>query len=252
MEASETLVFTPETLKSIDGAPGFTLRAVTSREKRFRMRMHREAGILSHSAETVKAETLNGLRALWSEEQFTKYIPWVTEYWEALENFELVRKDDPEIVFEYDKEVEAKVLELIDHVERNWPALARMNADISEYQEVQPMFYAAVTVKSWTGLDVRPDIDRGYLTLDCVEALRTALFRFEERHKTDHKLTPGLAWFELYAACLGRHVLGEDERKNSESPSPLPTTPVPSTTTTGRVAGKSPASARSRKTPKTS
>lgn len=249
VEASETLAFTPDTLKDIPGAPSFTLRAVTSREKRFRVRLHRENGILSHTQEAIQEETLNGLKAMWTDKEFQTYSPWLTDYWSAQEDFVLLKKDDPDLEWEYDPQVEAKVSELITHVERNWPPLARMMADAAEYQEYQPVFYIAVTVADWTGLDVDPVTDRNYLTLECAEELREALVNFEIKHKTKHNLRPGIAWLELYAACLNRHHLVEEEEKNSESPSPSRTSQARSTAKPGRRAGKSQASATSQKTP---
>ena len=88
-----------------------------------------------------------------------------------------------------------------------------MMADAAEYQEYQPVFYIAVTVADWTGLDVESITDRNYLTLECAEELREALVNFEIKHKTKHNLRPGIAWLELYAACLNRHHLVEEEEK---------------------------------------
>lgn len=248
VEGSEVLPFTPASLKDIDGAPVFILRAVTSREKRFRLRMHREEGILTHTEPTIRGAIRDGLKEQWTEQQQAQFLPWIEAYWSALDEFRLIRKADPEAEWEYDEQVEDKVLELIGHLERSYRPLARMNADIAEYNEMAPKFYAAVTVKSWTGLDVTRELDRKYLTLDCVDALQDALDAFAEKHDRD----PVIAWLELYAACLNRHILNEDEAKNSESPSPSSTPPAPSSETSGPQDGKSPASASSRKTRKRS
>ena len=69
MEAGKTLAFTPDALKGLDTPPVLRLRAATWREKEHRFFMHRVVGAVSHGEEAVRAETLNGLRALWTEEQ---------------------------------------------------------------------------------------------------------------------------------------------------------------------------------------
>lgn len=247
LEASETLVFTPASLEALSPAPKFTLRVPTGREKRFLQRMHRENGVFTHSRLAFRDETLKGLRAQWTEEQFERFSGWVTEYWDAEDAFAKLREEDSDAVWTYDAEIERAVLDLQEKLEKSWPPLARMYADATEYGQMQPLFYAAVIVSDWSGLEVRRQLDRGYLTLDCAEALQDALLVLDA--KVGQK--GGTAMGELYLACLRRMYLDEEEGKNSASPSPSETTQeVTTPTSTSEPAGTSQEStARSTKTP---
>lgn len=239
--------FTPECLKHLPDAPSFTLRVSTWREKEYRLRLHAEEGILVHDDAEVRAETLRGLKAMWTEDQFTEYGGFIEAYWEAADNFAQQRKDDPDLVWEYDPDMERSIVELLGKIQRDWRPLAVMAADNRQYARLEPVFYIATLVKDWTGLKAAKALDRGYLSIDCAMALVEALHGYSTRNGVE----PGLAAGELYLACLRAMYLDEDEVGNSASPSPSKPSPLPSTEkTTSAKAGKSPASARSGKTRK--
>jgi hypothetical protein len=247
IEASNPLAFIPDCLKETDSPPAFTLRAATWREKEFRMRLHREAGIITHSTEAIRAETLNGLRALWTEDQFAEYSTFITSLWEAQDQFPARLAEDPDLEWDFDPEIEKAVDELATKIEREWPPLARMAADIDQYQRLAPVFYAAVIVKDWSGLPTKRLLDRGYLSIDCAMALCEDMIRKDR----EAGVAPGMSWAQLYSACVDRMYLSEDEAKNSASPSPSETNPEPSNTKPLQAeSGKSPASASSKKTRK--
>ncbi len=245
LEASKTLAFTPECLKPLPVPPVFYLRPATWREKEQRFFLHRAAGAVSHGEEALRAETLNGLRSLWTEEQAEQFMPMVEQLWEAQDQFELQRQDDPDLKWEFDPEVEQAVLELIDKLERTWPPLGRMAADVDRYSRMQSVIYFAVMVESWTGIDVKRELDGGYLTIDCAYALRDKLAELD----FEAGATRGTSAIELHVKCLSRMFLDKETEKNSESPSPSGMTqPASTETTTSVEAGKSPAPARSKKT----
>lgn len=238
LEASETLSFTPDSLAHLDSPPVFVLRTPTWREKDFRLRMMRENGVNSHTDEAVRAEVMAGLKAQWSEEDFDTYSAHITNFWDAQDNFAQQKKDDPDLVWDFDPVMEAACRALLAKLEKTWPPLAIMAADIEQYHRLEPVFYVALTVKNWTGLDVKRSLDRGYLTIDTAIALRDALWELDGN--------TGKAWRDLYIATLGRFYLPEEEAKNSESLSQSETTPAASNeTTTSAPAGKSPASKKS-------
>jgi hypothetical protein len=248
VEASETLSFTPECLADIDNPPKFTLRAATERDKRFHRRLYTEEGLRRHSQADLRAEILNGLKALWTEEQFDEHAPILQEWWDAGDSFAEQRREDPDVQWEYDPAVEKACKGLTDRVVESHAPLRRMIADNMEWDSMSDTLLAAVVVKSWTGLDVRRELDRGYVTVDCITAVREALSTLEET--ADPKVKPGTAWAELAFACVRRFYLSEEEAGNSESQSPSTTAPEASSeTTTSAKAGKSPASASSAKTP---
>ncbi|WP_333840477.1 hypothetical protein [Novosphingobium sp.] len=246
LEASETLAFTPPSLAQIDGAPSFTLRAATTREKRFRRRLMSEEGVIYHSEADVRDELLRALRTrLWGEEKFATHSGALTAYWEALDDFRLQRKEAPELEWSYDEDAERAILSLIRDVEQSWPQIGRMKADNIDFNEIYLGATVAVVVTDWTGIDVRQATNRSYLTIDCVDMVGSALQRFAIKHGIEGNLP----FLELANACARRMALDEDEEKNSESPSPSEMTPPASSMkkASGK-GGKSQASARSSKT----
>lgn len=245
VERSEVLPFTPDSLKSIEGAPVFVLRASTSREKRYHRRLLLENGIRFHDNDAMRRETETGLKALWGDEQFEEFFPFVKSVWEARDDFELQRKDNPELKWEFDADTEAKVDEVIRKVTQQWGPLCVMIADNAEYAEMSFPILCAVTIKSFTGLDVKSRIDRGYLTLATVEAIQEALSEFER----EHGLVEGQAWMELSIKCSQRMYLSKEEAGNSASQSPSVTAPAPSTEPTiSETDGTSPMSESSTET----
>jgi hypothetical protein len=248
LDASDVLSFTPASLEKIEGAPVFTLRACTMREKRFHRRLLLESGIRFHDIAKMRAEMLNGLRHLWTPEAFDAHAPMVKALWEARDEFALQQKDDPDLEWSYDAEIEEAVDALEDKIAKSWPRLCEMVADNADYSELTFPIIAAVVVQDITGLPVRKDMDRGYLTLAMMEKVAEELVALERRHG----LKEGMAWMELSVACSKRMFLTKDEEKNSESPSPSEMTqPASNETNTSAPDGKSTGSARSKKTRET-
>lgn len=235
LEASETLVFTPPSIATAEGAPNFTLRAATTREKRFRRRLLAVEGLAYHSEEDLRAEILNALQtSLWGAEKFATHSQPLKDYWSTLDDFRNQRKDQPDLEWSYDPEIEKAVLKLLRDVEQVWKPLGEMKADNIDFNEIFAAATVAVIVQSWTGIDLKPDTDRGYLTVDCVDALAQRLSRFAQKHADPQDkdgVAGRLAWMELVNACSGRMALDEDEEKNSVSPSLSETSPAPSTET---------------------
>lgn len=245
LESSETLEFTPTSLKPIPGAPSFTLRAATHREKRFHRRLITEEGLRTHNVEAIRACVLDGLRLLWNAEDYARHEPTISQYWQQRDDFELQRKDDPELAWAYDPELERGIDDLTRRVAEAHPPLRRMLADNNEFGEMIAPVLTAVVVKGISGLPINPRLDRGYMTVDTMLKVRDALDAFERKHG----LMDGTAWLELFVACSGRMRLDEEEAKNSASPSPSSTIQPPLMEGTSEEDGKSPASAPSSKTP---
>ncbi len=251
VEASELLDFTPDSLKDIERAPVFVLRASTSREKRYHRRLLLEQGIRYHDREDVRAEVLNGLKELWDADAFAEHGPIIKALWTARDDFEqqdadAIKKGEPRLVWSYDPEIETAVDELVRKVSQEWRPLRSMIADNADYGSMAAPLLVVVTLKRFTGLDVRLRTERGYFTIETVEAIEEALSKFER----DNGLIEGTAWAELTVACSRRMYLSEEERGNSESQSPSTTAPETSNEkATSEKAGKSPASGRSRKIP---
>lgn len=253
LEASETLVFTPPSIAKVEGAPKFTLRAATTREKRFRRRLLSIEGVAFHSEEALRAEILNALEtSLWGAEKFATHSQPLKDYWSALDDFRLQQKDEPALEWSYDPEIEKAVVKLLRDVEQVWRPLGEMKADNIDFNEIFAAATVAVIVEGWTGIDLKAETDRNYLTVDCVDKLAQGLSRFAQKHadpEDSNGIAGRLAWMELVNACSSRMALDEDEEKNFESPSPSETIPAASTETmTSEQDGISPASASSTET----
>lgn len=248
LEASELLDFTPASLKDIEGAPVFVLRASTSRDKRFHRRLMLEQGIRFHDQETIRREVLNGLKELWDAEAFAQHGPVIEELWSARDDFEKQLKDDPKLVWSYDVEIENAVDDLVRMVSQQWQPLRSMIADNADYGSMAAPMLVTVTLKRFSGLDVKPRNERGYFTIETTEAIEEALGKFEKANG----LVVGTAWAELTITCSQRMYLTAEESGNSELQSPSKTAPAPSSeTNTLEPDGKFPKSARSKKTPVT-
>lgn len=239
LERSDTLPFTPQSLIDNDNPPVFALRACTTREKFFHQRLLDERGIVFHSDEDLRREMLIGVRELCDEDDADRLIAALQDYWTAIDDYAAQSRDNPDLVWEYDPAIESTLKRLDVEMGQQWPPLAKMRADIRQLNVVTELAYVAVTVKSFSGIDVKRRTDRSYLTIDCAYDLRNALDRLDRN-----------AWRELALACLARMYLDEETAKNFVSPSPSETTLPPSSETdTSEQAGKSKASASSGKTP---
>lgn len=219
LEASEELAFTPASLAKIEGAPVFYFRTATHREKKFHRRLLREEGIEYHPADVVREEMLKGLEMLWTPEHNAQYTPILKEYWQALDDYALQLKDDPKLVWEFDLAVQDACDNLVRGISQQWKPVGRMLADNAEVQDMGVNLYGLVMIKAWKGLDVTRDLDRGYITYDCLEALKAALQKFEKANPREG-FEPGLAWKEVLLAANACMTLSREEAKNFVSPSP--------------------------------
>lgn len=244
VEASDTLDFTPDCLAKLEAPPKFALRAPTTREKRFQQRLLNEEGVQRHSTEALRAEMLAGLKLLWPADDYERHVPILEAYWQAHDEFVLQQKDEPELEWSYDADIERACEQLEADVARQHRPLARMRADNAEAADTAMLATVAVTVKEWTGLPLDPVRERTYLTVDCAYKLRAALIRFD----AEHDIQPGTSWAQLLVACSRRMFLDEDAEKNSASPSPS-APPPPSSKTGAAENGTSPAPASSTETP---
>lgn len=256
LEGSEVLSFTPSSLEDHDPRPVFRLRAVTGRDKRFHMRLHRENAVHFHSQEALRDEIMAGLKAQWTPEDFEKHSPVIRAYWDRYDAYlaevteqakgkaEAEARGEilPELVWDYPEDEERAILELLERVQEAWAPLRRMHADNAEFGYMLFPLMAAVVIKGWSGFDHPARLDRGYLDVECAVEL-------VDRLKAEHPE----AYTELFIACTQRMTLTKDTAKNFESPSPSTMTPPVSTPTmTSESDGKSPASAHSNETPENS
>lgn len=247
-EASETLVYSPANLEAkMDVPPRFRLRAVSHREKRHFDRLLNEEGLRQHSTEAIRAEMLRGLVEVGTPETAAELEPRVKAFWEALDDHD---KEQAELPAEertaFDHPDLERIQQLGNEIAYVWKPLRKMTADNVDYLAMLPLISVAVAVQGWEGLEALFEKDRGFLTVECADAVRKALSDLDEAHGID----AGLSWSQLYTKALSRIFLPKDQEKNSASPSPS-SNPPSNTKTDGQVspAGTSPASATLTETP---
>lgn len=243
VEASETLAFTPPSLEGLKNPPVFTLRAVTSRDKRHHRRMVREAGITRHSDEDLRALARSELRRLWGEENFSQFIVHIEEYWHAVDDWVLQVKDDPAITFSFDEEKMAAIDELTKRLYQNSPAYRSALADNADAGEQSPLLVMAVVIRGASGVEGLSSTGEMFHTLEDMDALRDRMREFDREAGSEE----GTAFNELFVACARRMRLLPEEAKNSASPSPSdPDQQSSENGTEGKTSsGKSRASAKS-------
>lgn len=247
LEASETITFTPECFAPLgESAPVFTLRTPTYRHKRDQRRLQSRLNMRYHGKDAVRDELRRALSALWSADEAAAHLPRIEQYWEHLDAFEQQREDQPDLEWDFDKDAERVVLEVLDRAARAWDPLLEMQADNNDFGQMLPLIWIVTVVEGWTGLSAKVKRSGGYVELDSIEAMTTALRKLAEKHKI-----VGEPVLELANACVARMNIDEEESGNSESPSPSETIPAASSPTkTADMVGQSPEStARSNKTP---
>lgn len=248
LEASEVLDFTPPSFEPLGkAAPRFTLRTWTSREKREERRLQNRLGMTFWGTESLREEVRSGLKRLWTPEHVEEYLPLIEAYWEAQDDFDLQRKDNSDLKWEYDRDLEERIIEVLDRVGKAHDPLLEMRADNADFMAMLPTLWLAIGVESWTGLKTPMVRKAGYLTVECVEKM---LLEVNALAKTCGAVD--LAVTQLIGEVVKRKRLEEEEAGNFASPSPSETTQAASTpTSTSEADGTSPASASSSKTPET-
>lgn len=247
LEGSEKLAFTPPSLAEKLGAdaPVFTLRTWTHREKREENKMRIREGLRVWGQEAIRNEIRTGLKANWTPDQAEKHLPLIDAYWEAQDQFELQRKDDPDLAWEYDAELEHTIIMVIDRISTTWRPLLEMQADNSDFGSQISLVWLAIGIEGWTGLKTPVEREGGYLTLGCIDKMVVEIESLAKRHGI--VVEPVV---ELVSAVIKRKRLEDEEAGNSASPSPSETIPPASNpTSTSDSDGTSPASASSEKTP---
>lgn len=250
-EASEVLVFTPDSLdQKMEDPPRFRLRAVSIRERRFFDRLIIEEGVRQHGVESFREELLRGIAATAMPETAAELEPLLKAFWEASDDHAKEQAELPQeerTPFEHPHK--EKVEQLGEDVADEWPPLRKMTADNADAGTMLPLIAVAVCVSGWDNLKAEFDKKGGFITIASANSVCEQLRKVDEANG----VTPGLSWLQLAAQAMGRIFLSKEQEKNSESPSPS-SNPPSNTKTDGKgsPAGQSPEStASSTETPST-
>lgn len=226
-EAGEIVEYTPDSLANIASPCVFRLRPATERDRRTIRKLIHKNRLVRHSAPDMREEMINGLREMWSEDTLLAYEGRLRSYWDATDQYEQEfsgAENPPPFEHPDQKAMD----ELSNRVFKVWDPLASMIADNAEFDDVWPKLIASVVIAGWSGIDASYGREDGVVTMECLDAVRAALVKVEEKameDKVEGVIAPGIAFMQLVTRAIGMFSLGKDEEKNSSSPSLSAKTP---------------------------
>ena len=230
VESTEILEFTPKSLINVPGAPIFRLRAPDERHIRRYNALVEDNNLEGFSAKAFNATKEEAIKKLWSEEDAQPLLDRFRTFLTMTEqNIDVPQAERDwmialdEILFDnYVDDTGVKVL-------------AQMRRKTNEYWQYTPRYCVGTIVCGWKSFDVPYRMEAGYMKIEDVRLIDKELMRIEEAalaDKVEGVLGKGVAFIELWTACLGRTRLEQDEEKNLPAPSPDSSSQTASTTAT--------------------
>ena len=247
LESSHIKRFTPALFADIEGAPAFQLKAGSRRDRLRHQEIMAEEKVQHFDQASIRAETLKGLEALWSPDDFEQWEPRLRAFWDARDDWakenENAEKPTP---FDYTDFPESEIRALAARVAESWPPLRKMAVANLKFQREFPKLVASIVLVGWTGVETPVQRADGLMSLDAIDDLE------REMAKREEELTGkanGNAFAELMIECTGRLFLSPSAEKNSASPPPSSTSLPTSNNGQASAAGMSKVSASSEPTP---
>jgi hypothetical protein len=252
LEAGEALPFVPSSLRNLTDLPNpptFYLRWGTPREKERMRWILDEEGCVIFSDEAMRAELLKGMHALLDADDAAAWEPQAKAWWDAVDQFQKEHSDTkPDDMPLWEYEDEARIVEVLEQIGRDWHAYRVMNAENNKYRRMQGHAINAVIIERFENIDV-PQRKRGrYFDVDAAMLIAEELDAIGRKHNPDADTRPAR---ELGIECLQRLFLDKEREGNSASPAPSEPTPQASKNGEESASGKSKASAPSPATPVT-
>lgn len=241
----EAEAFTPASLANMTSPPSFRIKPASEADKRALGKLLITENLRHHPAKAIREETLRGLRAGWSEDDYAANEGRIRAYWDAFDqHVEATSGEASPTPFEHE---DSEAMEALSkQVFEAWPPLRGMAADNADYDATWPSVILSVMLTGWKNLDVKFRREARIIPLDTIALIRKQLDKLER----EEGAIEGVAFMQLCAKAAGLFGLTGDEEKNSASPSPSAKTPTTSTTDGPESAGtSSTASASSTETP---
>lgn len=211
VEANEIAEFTPASLVNVPDAPVFKLRAPDERNMRRYNTLVQDDNLRIYSEEAFRAEKEKAISALWSEEDAQPILARFRTIGECVKQKIDISEDDLRWSNELD-----------DMLFDNWRELSVMRRKTNDYFEYSPRYAIGTIVKGWSNLDIPFRLEAGYLKTSSVNEIAAALLKLEEQalaDKVEGVVMTGMAFMELWIACMDRTRMTGDEEKNSPAPS---------------------------------
>lgn len=232
-DASEVKSYIPASLKDLPGAPVFTLKATSWREREAMEYQISEDGLVRYSDAEVREIMVDQLCKLWQRQPNDPMVERVKGYWQAIDDHleevsnrsleaqacaEAGEDPPPEVApFEHPDTVE--INELLQRLTRSSQTVREVGVANMKYRRNYPRYTIAFGVSEWTGLDTRPAYQSGVITLDAVVDMEAELKQKFGKEKGEE------AYAELAIETLKRIYLVPETEKNSSSGPVSPQTP---------------------------
>lgn len=218
VESNEILEFTPKSLINVPDAPVFRLRAPDERHMRRYNALVKDNNLEGFSEAAFNAEKERGILKLWGDEAQPVLDRFRTNIEMRKQNIDVSQAD-----IDWLTELDERLFEFYTD-EIGTKILAVMRRKTQDYWEYSPRYAIATMVCGWKSFDVPYRMESGYMKPEDVRLIDRGLINLEKQaieDKVDGIIGPGVAFIELWTACLNRTRLTEDEEKNSPAPSPV-------------------------------
>lgn len=215
--------WTPDTLVNMPVPPVFLFRPTTWRDKGRMQDMLMAEGLTFHDNESIDAELLRALKALWSPaEDFERVSTLLVEAVEA------TRAGIP-----IDGRKAQEAQNLIDLVRENWPRYNKMLAQNAAFFRDWPRIVMSMMIVGWEGLKTPFRREAGSASMDCIMAMSAELEELDREaieKGLDGAGEPGSSFLLLGSEVVAHMGLTDDQRKNSSPESQSAGTPDGSST----------------------
>lgn len=230
VESTEIMEFTPKSLINVPDAPIFRLRAPDERHMRRYNALIVDNNLEGFSAKAFNDVKMEAIKHLWTPEDAQPILDRFRTFLSMVEQNIEIDQAERDWVVALDEQ-------LFEHyVDKNGvKILAQMRRKTNDYWEYTPRYCVGTIVCGWKNLPVPFRLDSGYLKTEDVRQIDRELRKIERaglEDKVDGVIGEGVAFIELWTACLSRTRLDEDEEKNLPAPSPVSSSPQASTTET--------------------
>lgn len=243
---AESFVSTPKSLKEIEGAPKFTIRYGTRRDRNTFQREVARRGLVGHSQEDIQDLTLSEIRRLSrnSDEEKEKMVDAATRFWAAGKSLEMqfkewikicaqAREEDPNAVLppspelDFDPDEEAWITATINQVSVESTRLSEMRADNARREQLTREISLSIVLVDAEGFELKRRQD-GVIEIACINELCEWLGERSEELGLSF-LDSVDPFHELATECFAAFFLPEETRKNFASPPPTTSSPESST-----------------------
>lgn len=269
IEAS-SFEYVPESLKDIEGAPKFTLRYGTRRDKHTAQQEIARRGLIHNNNDEIRAAILTELRRTSQNtaDVLDKMVDCAERYWLAMEQLSAARqewlkdivelqKDDPKAELppypelEFDKQEEVWIAEILTTVAADSELVGNMRAQNEKFEFETKEIYLSAVLLEVDGFNLVRRADK-LIENQCLIDLEEWLGEQAETLGLD-AIDAGRCYGALCEAAEQSFWLPKVARKNSLSPPPTISSPTSSTLPieqTGDTPSK--ASAKSKASPENS